>query len=293
MVLILAFWISQQLSDFHRRAGYVFDTVKRAARQSIWIYGARIMLLLAYRPDTVAGFMVVMLLPGLPINVAGLLDSLRDRPAPAAPETRSILMRLHFRLAKWNMGSAPLRWIGLHFPIMLVGALHSLESAAILGSIRAVTTFANIFFELLETIVPAWLSSKLKSGPAALKSGSTALFWAGALLWLLGALLIWIGGEWLIRQILGPAYAGETLILDILWLGNGLYFAGRVVTLHHRMNKNTRLEFLSLTAGVAGFLLSVPLIGTHGALGGACCLMITQAATLLGLYLANRHTGKA
>ncbi|MDV7396227.1 hypothetical protein RZS08_32840, partial [Arthrospira platensis SPKY1] len=51
----------------------------------------------------------------------------------------------HWRLSGWLIMDAPLKWIGVHAPILLVGLLHSGEAAAVLGTVRALISFANVF----------------------------------------------------------------------------------------------------------------------------------------------------
>ena len=129
------------------------------------------------------------------------------------------------------------------------------------------------------------LSAKLQKGEKALRSGSLALLGIGALLWLGGAAAIALFGEALVLYMLGAEYAEYTLILHIVWLGNGIYFASRAVGLHYRMKQNSRLEFLGLAIGVGALLLSIPLIPLYGAWGGAWCLNIVQIATLASLLV--------
>lgn len=281
--LLLAFLIFQQFADFYRRAGYVFERIGRSAVQSMWLYGIRIAAILYFRPESLSGFLLAMSLPALPLALRGLGELIRDRDD--YKDANRDIARFHLGLSKWNVYGAPLRWAGLHLPILLVGALHSLEAAAILGTLRAITTFANVLLELLETFVPAWLSAKLQKGEKALRSGSLALLGIGVLLWLGGAAAIALFGEALVLNMLGTEYAEYTLILHIIWLGNGIYFAGRAVGLHYRMKQNSRLEFLGLGIGFGVLLPSIPLIPLYGAWGGAWCLNIVQIATLASLLV--------
>ena len=281
--LLLAFLIFQQFADFYRRSGYVFGWIGRSAGQSMWLYGTRIAAILYFRPESLSGFLLAMSLPALPPALRGVTEFIRDR-GDYGDANRDIA-RFHQGLSKWNVYGAPLRWAGLHLPILLVGALHSLEAAAILGTLRAITTFANVLLEMLETFVPAWLSARLQKGEKALRSGSLALLGIGALLWFGGAAAIALFGEALVLYVLGAQYAEYTLILHIVWLGNGIYFASRAVGLHYRMKQNSRLEFLGLAIGVGALLLSIPLIPLYGAWGGAWCLNIVQIATLASLLV--------
>ncbi len=291
-LLLLAFLIVQQIADFYRRSGYVFDRIGNSALQSLWVYGARLAALLALRPETVSGFLLAMLLPGMPLAMAGLAETVRRRRARAASAENRDLLRSHLRLGRWNIAGAPLRWGGLHLPIMLAGALHSIEAAAVLGTLRAITTFVNVLLELLETFIPAWLAARGRRGEGALISGSRLLFLAGAAIWLAGAAALFLLGETAILHLLGADYAGYAPMLHIIWAGNGMYFAGRVVGLHYRMQKNTRLEATGLAVGIVALLASLPLISAYGAWGAAWCLFIVQVATLAALLVYRLFPGR-
>lgn len=287
MAFLSGFLIFQQIADFHRRAGYVFDLVGRAALQSVLLYGARIAAILYLRPETVSGFLFAMALPAFPLALYGVIRCLLDRGKLVGADGSRDIARLHLSLSKWNIYGAPLRWAGLHLPILFVGALHSLEAAAILGTLRAITTFANVLLELLETSVPAWLSGKRQQGQQALLSGSLALLGVGSLIWAAGMAAMALMGETVIRNMLDAEYAAYTPVLYVIWAGNGIYFVGRTVGLHYRMQQNSKLEFLGLAMGACALLLSVPLIPLYGVWGGAWSLVIVQVATLGGL-LASR-----
>lgn len=283
MVFLSGFLVFQQFADFYRRSGYVFDLIGGAALQSVLLYGARIAAILYFRPETISGFLAAMALPALPPVLYGAARFLLDRGKPVGAEGDRDIARFHLSMSKWNIYGAPLRWAGLHLPILLVGTLHSLEAAAILGTLRAITTFANVLLELLETFVPAWLSAKRQQGRQALLGGSLALLGIGALIWVAGMVAMVLMGETAIRHMLGAEYAAYTPILYVIWAGNGIYFVGRTVGLHYRMQQNSRLEFLGLAMGACALLLSAPLIPLYGAWGGAWSLVVVQAATLGGL----------
>ena len=282
-MLLLVFFAVQQIADFLRRSGYVFDRIGNATLQSLWLYGIRIGALLYFRPQSVTGLLLAMLLPAVPLALIGLGGLVRSRSGFGDAKANADLVRFHLSLSKWNIYKAPIRWAGLHLPILLAGALHSVEAAAILGTIRAITTFANVLLEMLETFVPAWLSSKLQRGEAALRQGSRLLLYFGLAVWLAGALAIALFGEAVIAYMLGADYRHYTPILYIIWGGNGIYFAGRAIGLHYRMRKNLRFESVGLTAGAVALPFVLPLIALYGAWGGAWCLMIVQIATLAGL----------
>lgn len=281
--LLLAFLAIQQLADFLRRKEYVFGNIANATLQSLWLYGARIGIILYARPEAVTGFLLAMLLPAVPLALIGLANLFRERSLFGDSKANADLVRRHLSLSKWNIYNAPVRWTGLHLPILLTGALYSVEAAAILGTVRAITTFVNVLLEMLETFVPAWLSSKLQSGEQSLRHGSMMLFHIGSAVWIAGAAAIFLFGEAVVAYMIGEDYRHYTPILYIIWAGNGIYFAGRTIGLHYRMRKNALFEFVGLTTGAIALLFALPLITLYGAWGGAWCLAVVQVATLAGM----------
>lgn len=282
-MLLIIFLTVQQIADFLRRSGYVFGRIGNATVQSLWLYGARIGAILYFRPDTLVGFLLAMLLPTVPVALAGLGRMFHGISRFGGAQDNAGVVRHHLSLSKWNIYNAPIRWAGLHLPIMLAGALHSVEAAAILGTIRAITTFANVLLEMLETFVPAWLSSRLHGGNKALRHGSLTLLYVGLAVWIVGALAIALFGEAVVALMLGEDNRQYTPILYIIWVGNGIYFTGRTIGLYFRMKKNALLEFAGLVAGALVLPFVLPLIAQYGAWGGAWCLTIVQIATLAGL----------
>lgn len=282
---LLLFLSAQQVADFLRRSGYVFGRIGNVTVQSLWLYGARIATLLYFRPDTLSGFLLLMLLPALPVALAGVGKLLSESRGyvDAWKDKNKNLLREHVNLSKWNILNMPIRWAGLHLPVMLAGALHSVEAAAILGTIRAITTFVNVLLEMLETFVPAWLSSKYQGGETTLRRGSMMLLYVGSAVWIVGALAIGTFGEAIVSLMLGAEYRHYTPILYIMWAANGIYFVGRAIGLHFRIKKNAFVEFAGLATGAFALPFAIPLIVYHGALGGAWCLAIVQMASLAGL----------
>jgi hypothetical protein len=278
---LFAFLFLQQLADFHRRAGYVFAQIGASMAGSLAGLTMRIVAIVVVRPGDVVAYFLILALTALPGAVWALLAGIprRDEGCPAA--VRHALLRSHVGLSKWNVLNAPLMWCGLHLPILLAGVLHSKEAAAVLGSIRAITTFVNVALELLETLVPAWLAAKFpRGGMAAIRAAEVRMLAIGGGVWLSGALAILVGGEAILSLVLGAQYARHAPALLVVWLGNGVYFIGRVIGLHYRMARNTFMEMLGSVGGVFALLLCLPIIAAHGALGGAWSLLFVQVGVV-------------
>lgn len=289
LTFLALFILLQQLADFYRRAGYVFGHIRASTVSSIWLYGIRIAGILYFQPDTLTEFLVIIIAPLLPIAIIAILEFAANRHNDPQPIANKSLLHLHLSLSKWGICTAPLKWAGLHLPVILAGVFHSVEAAAILGSIRALTTFANVFLELLETFIPAWLASSIAHGQHVLKKRSTYLLCVGAAIWLAGLLLIGMAGEAIVQFLLGQVYSSYSNLLYIIWVANGLYFIGRIIGVHYRTLKNAKLEFIGSLAGAVALLFALPLIYSLGAWGAAWCLAIAQTANLAAI-LAYRTT---
>jgi hypothetical protein len=282
LVSLFAFLFLQQLADFHRRAGYVFERIGASMAGSLVGLAVRFTAIILVRPGDAAAYFFILALTALPGAVWALLAGIppRDEGCPAA--VRHALLRSHVGLSKWNVLNAPLMWCGLHLPILLAGALHSKEAAAVLGSIRAITTFVNVALELLETLVPAWLATKFpQGGMAAIRAAEVRMLVIGGGVWLSGALAILVGGEAILSLVLGDQYARHAPALLVIWLGNGVYFVGRVIGLHYRMARKTFMEMLGSVGGLFALLLCLPIIAAHGALGGAWSLFFVQVGVVV------------
>lgn len=285
---LFAFLFLQQLADFHRRAGYVFDRIGASMTGSLAGLVMRILAIVVVRPGDVAAYFFILAVTALPGAAWALLADRHRRDDGCTAAVRHALWRSHLGLSKWNVLNAPLMWCGLHLPILLAGALHSKEAAAVLGSIRAITTFVNVALELLETLVPAWLAAKFPlGGMAAIRAAELRMLAIGGGVWLSGLLAILVGGEAILSLVLGAEYARHAPALLVVWLGNGVYFIGRVIGLHYRMARNTFMEMLGSVGGVLALLLCLPIIAAHGALGGAWSLLFVQVgvvAAFLGYH---------
>lgn len=288
LAYLLIFLLFQQLVDFHRRAGYIFEHIPESTLGSALVYGMRIAGILLVQPGTLAEFLAVLIMASFPIVLLAVKDFIAEKSQSITKESWHELLHFHLKLTKWNILNTPFKWAGLHLPILLAGILHSIEAAAIVGSIRALTTFANVLLELLETFIPAWLASSAAHGYHLLKQRSIYLLITGGAVWLFGLLLIWTLGELIIQYLLGPTYAKYSELLFIIWFANGLYFAGRIIGVHYRSMKNSKLEFLGSLTGAIALIFALPAITLYGAWGAAWSLVIVQAASLFGILIYRK-----
>lgn len=288
-ILVCIFLFLQQITDFYRRSGYVFEKIQQSAISSAVAYGLRISGIALFQPSDLTEFLFIIIIASSPIALLMMKNFLSAKKHTInAILSSDQLRKTHLRISKWTIFNAPLKWIGLHLPIILAGSLHSIEAAAIIGSVRSITTFANVLLEQLETFIPAWLASSATHSHKLLKKRSIYLLIAGAIIWVSGLILIGLLGEITLLYLLGPTYAKHSNLLYVIWFANGLYFAGRVISLHYRSMKNSKLEFYGSLAGTLALTFTIPTISKYGADGAAWSLVIVQAVSLLGL-IGYRH----
>lgn len=275
MVWMYVFLVLQQLADFNRRADYVFREISGAGLLSILMLVLRVGMLLLVRPENAETFYLLLALSAVPGAIAALA---RGRGVFRSGDEADVFRR-HIRLARWNVMHAPLQWAGLHLPIFLVGALAGGGAAAILASVRSVSTAANVLLELMETYVPSWMASQ-KEGAGA-RMATLRLYALGGGLWLAATVAIVVFGEELLALLLGPAYAAYWPMLLLLWVGNGLYFIGRVYGVRYRVAHWTSVELAGSLGGVFTLLACLPLMSWYGALGAAWALVLVQLGSVL------------
>lgn len=288
--VLLLFLILQQFADFKRRAAYVFDSVTQACYASLWTYGLRIGLLVVLQPSTILEVLAILAGGALLTALATVLESVKQGRASRRAGRPKLAICLHLHLCKWSVLNAPLGWACFFFPIFLLGALGSEKEAAVLVSVRSIGNAANIALELLETQVPVWLAStSAQHGRSSLKDASINLLRVGACLWALGLVVVWMFGGTLIGWLLGANYSAYGSILVISWFANGIHFLGRVVGLHYRTAKSTKVEFAGSLGGLAGLAIALPAIDRYGVIGGAWSYVLVSMGIVVAQFLCLKY----
>lgn len=287
------FLVLQQLVDFHRRSTYVFGDVGHAALMSGALFMLRIGALWLLSPHRAVDFFAVLAVSTLPGVIAAFSGVRRGRGAPK--ESRSGVLSRHIELARWNAINAPLQWMGMHLPILLAGLLAGPAAAAIVASVRSVSTAANVFLELMETYVPALMAVRAQhQGTEGVRAVAARLYTGGGVLWSVAAIAILMFGEWLLSVLLGETYAQYWVVLLLLWVGNGFYFIGRVYGVRQRIMRRTSVELAGSLGGLAVLIGSWPLMSIFGVTGVALVMVaiqfgctITQFAYARGMISNN------
>lgn len=287
--LVFTFIAFQQLADYKRRVAYVFETPAHAFVNSLVTYGMRIAALLVFRPSTIVEMLWLLIASAAFSGLAALVEFARAPRGPAQPSKDDSGLATHLRLSKWSALNAPVGWISFFMPVYFLGIVESVSAVAILVSIRSISSVANVILELLETIVPKWLSSvAVADGVVALKAAALKILYVGASVWLIGLIFILMFGGDLIRLVLGTSYAPYAFIFLISWGGNGVHFIGRVIGIYFRTRKNTFAEFLGSVGGLAGFVASIPMIMGMGMQGAAWSYVTVPVGIALAQWLYFR-----
>lgn len=279
------FYVVQQLADFYRRSGYIFDHIAESAISSQIVFWFRVLTIVLIHPTTLVGFLGVLIFTASLGAVAIMIRAWRIRGLTCDHQNNQLLTESHVFLSKWNVFNAPLTWGGLHLPILIVGAVSGKEAAAIVGSIRGIATFLNVLLELLETYIPVWLASKITREGDLSRNPTIRLLIIGLVIWLLGFAFLLAAGERIVLFLLGERYLAYFPILFVIWLANGFYFIGRVIGLHFRMTRDTLAQAIGSAGGMLALLFSLPLIQQNGVWGGAWSFAIVQAGVILTLVL--------
>ncbi len=284
--MLALFLLVQQFADFKRRSAYIFDGAGEACRASLWTYGLRVGLLIAFRPASIIEVLAILAC-GAVISVLVLAsDYVRFARATCESNEQRNIMQLHQRLSFWSSLNAPLSWVCFFLPIFALGAIESEKAAAILASIRSIGNAANVALELLETIIPAWFAAAAaRYGAADLKNASIRVLLVGTGLWLLGLLVILALGNPLIEWLLGSAYASHRNVLLVSWVGSGIHFVSRVVGLHHRSSKNTKVEFIGTIGGLLGLMPAIPIVDNYGIIGAAWAYVTVPVGIVVAQYI--------
>lgn len=287
--LLFLFLILQQLADFDRRSAYIFFGTSRAVYSSAALYPIRIIGLLAVRPDTVSQVLLVLTVSALIPAALTIFAASQNRYGAAQSWTRAI--KLHLVYSRLFIAGAPLGWLWSYIPIFLLGIMHGKEQAALLSSIRGISSVANVLMEQMETkVVADWARVHHGAGTHSMKNAVSRLLKWGIVFWLFGMVVVGMFGREIVALVLGNLYAPHWHLLLIGWVGYGVYFIARVSGIKHRTMGSNRVEFIGNLCGVlaalaAGFVM-IPVLSATGA---AWVYVIIAAAMLTGqMYYAKK-----
>ena len=278
--LLFAFLILQQLADFDRRSAYIFSETGRAFSSSAVLYPSRIICLLVIRPETVSQVLIVLIASAIIPAAITIFTSAKSRHEAA--QSWMVAIKGHLKYSRLFIAGAPLGWLWSYIPIFLLGIMHGKEQAALLASIRGISSVANVLMEQIETkVVANWARVHHESGAHVMKVAVSRLLKIGLVFWLSGMTIVVVFGREIVTLVLGSLYAPHWHLLVIGWGGYGIYFLARVTGIKHRTLGANQVEFIGNLCGVlaalaAGFVLIPALKAT-----GAAWVYVIIAAVML------------
>ena len=142
--------------------------------------------------------------------------------------------------------------------------------AALLASIRGISSVANIFIEQLETKAAADWSRLFHQGSVnEVKSAISKLNKIAFIFWLSVMLIIWKFDQIIVTVVLGATYGPYAYLLDIAWVSYGTFYISRIYGIQYRTFGDNRIEFIAggcgLVAAVLGSYWMIPMFGLEGA----------------------------
>ncbi len=280
VLLLFAFFFVQQLADFDRRSAYIFGGERRAALSSLLIYPARIGAIILVHPDNFESLMYVIVLPSVIPSILTVSRSFRSSFCRSISGIRDSIGH-----TKWLLVSGPFVWFWGSAPIFIIGWAHGVEMVASFFTIRSLSSFSNIVFEVLETSVSARVGRASIDGRMVVEKALNKLLVVGVFFWLSMCGVIWAYGGIILNAIFGNDYSHYKDVLLILFVGISVMFVFRVVSIRERTVGDVRLIPASYAVGalvvcVSGYFLvpSFELVGAStsivfGAVSILCTLL--------------------
>ncbi len=286
--LLLVFLILQQQADFSRRAAYIFSRTRDAVYASAALYPIRIIGLLAYKPETLGQVLVVLLLSAALPAIPAFIRTLRKRTASTTSWAKAT--REHLVYSRLFIAGAPLGWLWSYLPVFMLGIFQGKEQAALLASIRGISSLANVLMEQFETkVVADWARLHHGSGSHDMEAGASQLLRFGIIFWLSGLVLAVVFGREIVGLILGNLYVSHWHLLVIGWIASGVYFYARLFGIKHRVLGSNRVEFFGNLSGViAALIAGFGMIPAYSAAGAAWTYVIIAAAMLVSQMLVMK-----
>jgi O-antigen/teichoic acid export membrane protein len=278
--LIFIYFYFQQISDFARRAAYVFQTPREAFINSLFIYPIRIALIFILRPSTIEGFILLIgltsLLPAIYLILTHLKFIKYDKRFFSD-------FRNHFNEVKWLLIGTPFSFLWGNIPVFISGIVLNLDSVGLFTSLNSITNVGNIGMELLDTEFSSRLGKTAAEDKKKSRKVYQNIFILGIAFWFIALGIFLVFGKYIIEIIDGPAYVRGQQLLIYQWVTVLFMFIFRVDAVWIRTLGDTKTLLRSSIIGTAvAIIVSWPMIHFFGEIGIA--LAVTLAAVAIGLY---------
>ena len=289
--MLLIFIFFQQLSDFYRRSAYIFFAAKIAAISSLLLYLPRVVALSMIErnnPDQV--YMILALSSLLPVML--LINELSRSKVQFVKNIRVLVE--HFYFSRILVVSSLLSWFWSFIPLYVLGFYRGTESVAILGSVRSVVNFVNVFLEQIEISFAAKLPHLFINGPKkSIRNFILKLVGAALAFWFIGFIVFSFYGGRILGFILGENYFTYGAILLILWGSVLGYFLSRIISIYSRSKFNKKTEYFGSIASVlAAILVTPPLVRSFGVNGAAISFLVIFVCSVIAQIIYLRYVNK-
>lgn len=277
--LIAIFLLFQQLTDFTRRSSYIFSDDQSALISSLLTYPIRLLALYLVMPRSV-DIVLIILIASSCIPTAMALREANQSNLENSKWTKLVLEHLSY--SKLFIAGSLLSWLWAYAPVFILGMLQGKAAAALLASIRGISSMANIFIEQLETKAAAdWSRQFHLEGIQSVKNAISRINKIAFAFWSIVMCIIVFFHEAIVTIILGNQYLPYARVLVIAWIGYGTFYIARIYGIQHRTFGDNRIEFIAgvfglLSAGIGSYLL-IP----HFEVEGAAWVYALIALTML------------
>jgi O-antigen/teichoic acid export membrane protein len=260
--------VAFQMQDWLRRHAFVERAVGRALLIDALAYLGQIALMLAFASRgalTPASAWWCLFAPfAVAFGVGWFGAALRPSWADA-----QFTVRAMWRTSRDYFASTQLQWAGSQGVLFIGASSFGLAAAGALRAAQNIVGPSNIFFQVLENLVPVHSAMLYRErGRAAAKAYVKRVLWASALP--LGAffLAVSLAGGWLMHVAYGPEYEVYSRLIAWMSLYMMVQLGGRVMGYWRRTTgesgRLTRASFAAAVVSVVAVFVLSPLWGVDG-----------------------------
>ena len=262
--------------EFYRRSQYFFGSTLYAAKSSILIGVARLLLIVVFSPESINQFLTITVISYLVVVFPTWNKS--DKKS----DVDFNLIRQHIVYSKWSISNIVPQWIAIHSPVVLAGFFVEAKVIAILLTLRSVTSVFNVVLELFDTYLSSKLGKLMANGESMMPYRFLKKIYAAEiLLGIVIGVLIYIYGEAVLKASIGIEYSKHWFLLMLFWIGNVLYFVGRLSAISLRVKGGPLYEFMGSLVGSFVVMALMLLIDSFSIYSFAVVLIFSQLALVL------------
>lgn len=271
--------VTRQLQEFVRRQFYA-DMAGRAVFVNDCVaYGALLMIVLGLAYADALRLDVVFEAIAVSAGTAAVLGLIAVRLPTAGGSGLAMVIRRHWRFARWLVATALLQWFGANYFFLAAGALLGTTTVGALKAAQGIVGVLHVLFLTVENVMPVRAARLLgEKGVAALRRYAGEVYLMGGAVTMATALVVAIAPRFWLGLFYGAAYADYGGVLQGYAALYIVIFLGLPVRIMLRTFEITRPIF---TAYAINALLSVALanlvvahFGLAGVIGGLILLQV-------------------